>query len=185
MATPFASVTDLTDRGLAVADENQANVFLQDASDLLRSEIGWQVYPPAAVTVTAQPDSYGHITLPGAPISEVTSVVYGGTTLTGDDYTLHNGVLHVVACGLVTVTYVVGYVAPPPDLVSWTCVLAAQMLARSAMADGGLGATPASIAVDDVRVNFSAQQQAGTWGIPERALERLRSAFGATAFVTS
>lgn len=185
MANAFATVPDLTDRGLTIADENQAQVFLEDASDLLRGEIGWQVYPQATVTVVAEPDSAGHLYLPGSPIGAITSVADSdATVLPAEDYLLHNGMLHVNITGLITVTYTVGYATPPSDLAAWTCVLAAQMLARAALADGGLGATPASLAVDDFRVGFSAQQQAGNLGIPERSLERLRASYGQGAFVT-
>lgn len=186
MATPFATASDLAVRLKRPIWDNfpeldQVEQFLADASDLLRAELGWQVYPPATVTVTAQPDAYGHIPLPGSPVGAVVSVTADGQAV---HYHLHNGTLHVHAYGLVTVTYTVGYAAPPPDLTAWTCVLAAQMLSRAELGDGGLGGTPASLAVDDVRANFSALQQSGGLAIPERTLHRLRSVYGRTAYVT-
>ncbi len=186
MATPFATASDLAVRLKRpmwdeLAELDQVEQFLSDASDLLRAELGWQVYPPATVTVTAEPDAYGHIQLPGSPVGAVTSVTVGGQPVTHD---VHNGTVHVYSYGLVTVTYTVGYAAPPPDLTAWTCVLAAQMLSRAALGDGGLGGTPASLAIEDVRANFSAQQQSGELGIPERSLHRLRSTYGRTTYVT-
>ncbi len=186
MATSFATASDLATRlkrpvWTDPAELAQVDQFLADASDLLREELGWQVYPQSTVTVVAEPDATGHVHLPGSPIGAVVSVTSEGRSA---PYDLHNGLLHVYGSGLITVTYTVGYALPPAILEAWTCVLAAQMLARAQLGDGGLGGTPASLAVDDVRANFSAQQQSGELGIPERALHRLRSVYGRTAYVT-
>lgn len=199
MATPpFATAADLAARGVDVTNAPLVEALLADASELLRGEIGWQVYPAAQVTVTS---SGWHprepIRLPGAPIRAVTAVTIDGTALDPADWVLVDNMLELgPTCwqgwtplrpggrGILAVTYTVGYDAPPAELVAWTCVLAAHALAQSTQ---GLpaGATPATLAVDDFRVGYSARQQAGELPIPERVLERLRARYGQAAYVTS
>lgn len=188
MATPFATASDLANR-LKVplwtgADLAQVNEHLADASNDLRAEIGWQVYPPVAITVSAYPDDSGHLSLPGTPFVSVTSVVDadGVTLAVNDTYSIDHGVVHLSFYGRVTVTYTVGYAAPPPDLLKWTCVIAAQSLARAA--DESLGATPSSEALADYRISYSEQQQLGDLPVPVRVLERLRSAYGQAVYST-
>lgn len=162
MVAPFATVADLQARGLTVADEDVAGQVLADASDILRDEIGWQVYPPADITVPAARDHLGRLIVPGVPRSALTE----GTA----------------ADGTPTVTYTVGYPQPPAALVRWTCVLAAQMLAEAA--DDRLGgATPSSEALADYRISYSERQQMGELPIPQRQLERLRSTYGTAVYV--
>ena len=203
MADPFATVADLTDRGVTVTNEAMANAFLQDASDYLRGEIGWQVYPAAQVTIkylngqhTCQAYEMEHVHLSGQPIRSVTSVSMVGQAVDPAYYELVNDVLIVGAAYWyyvqnvgphwlpvpIVITYEVGYDIPPAELTSWTCVLAAQSLAR-VQQGVSLGGTPAALAVDDFRVQFSAQQQAGDRPIPERVLTRLRQQFGQGVFV--
>ena len=187
MAQAFATAADLAVRlkrpVWTDADElAQVEQFLADASDDLRGEIGWQVYPPVAVTVPAYPDLRGLIVLPGGP-SSVTSVVDAdGVTVDADDYEVHDGVLRLHSLGRFAVTYTVGYEAPPTELVKWTCVLTAQYLAASATNHLG-GGTPASETLGaDYRISYSEQQQLGELPIPLRVLERLRSTYGSGVF---
>ncbi|MGY1773507.1 hypothetical protein [Blastococcus sp. SYSU D00813] len=162
MVAPFATVADLQVRGLTVADEEVAEQLLEDASDVLRDEIGWQVYPTAEITVPAVRDHLGRLVVPGVPRSALTE----GTA----------------ADGTPTVTYTVGYTQPPSALVRWTCVLAAQMLAE--LGDGRLGGgTPASEALAEYRITYSERQQMGDLPIPPRQLERLRSTYGQAVYV--
>lgn len=165
MATPFATVADLQARGLTVADEDVAGQLLEDASDILRDEIGWQVYPPVEITVPATRDAFDprrRLIVPGTPQSTITE----GTA----------------PDGTLTATYTVGYVQPPKALVRWTCVLAAQMLAE--LADDRLGGgTPASEALAEYRIAYSERQQLGELPIPPRQLERLRSTYGQAVYV--
>lgn len=203
MAAPFATRTDLSSRGVTVANTALADAFLADASEFLRAEIGWQVYPAAQATVsyvqgghTCKAYEMEHVHLPGQPIRSITSVTMVGQTVDPAYYELVNDVLIVGAAYWyyvqnvgphwlpvpVVITYQVGYDTPPAELVAWTCVIAAQMLDKSAQ-NLSLGATPASLAVDDFKVGFSAQQQAGELPIPQRVMDRLRDRYGQTVFV--
>lgn len=184
MAEPFATVDDLRDRGVAVVTDPasiaRAEAALRDASADLRAEIGWQVYPPAQVSLVEH--SWGDsVELPGFPISAV-SVTVGGTALPAESWTLDNSTVRLCrhASG-VAVAYSVGYDTPPDDLVGWTCVLAADALSR----DPQDGARPAYESLADWRVGYSDRQQAGELPIPERTLHRLKAAYGSPgAFVT-
>lgn len=202
MADPFATVADLTARGVTVTDQTMAQTFLQDASDFLRGEIGWQVYPTASVTVsdvhgqhTCKAYEMEHIHLPGHPIRSVSSVTMVGQTVDPAYYELVNDVLIVGSAYWyyvqnvgphwlpipIVVTYEVGYDTPPAELTAWTCILTADSLDRQSK--GLLGRVPMSLAVDDIRVQFSAQQQAGNFPIPDRVLARLRQTYGMSVFV--
>lgn len=203
MASSFATVTDLEDRGVTVANPTMAQAFLDDASEFLRGEIGWQVYPTAQASVSAVHGQHTckafemeHIHLPGSPIRSITSVSMVGQTVDPAYYELVEDVLIVGAAYwyyvqnvgphwlpvAVTVLYEVGYDIPPPELVSWTCIIAAQALDKAAQSLS-LGATPATLGVDDFKVGFSVQQQAGELPIPPRVLDRLRNRYGQSVYV--
>lgn len=198
MADPFATTADLTARGLTVADDAVATQLLQDASDYLRDELGWQVYPISTITIS-ELDRHrdagrreDHVFLPGHPIRSIVSVTFDGIDLNPDHYELVDNVL-LVRGGLfphwyahrlplpIVVTYTVGYDKPPPELTRWTCVIAADQLAR--LSQGLQGAVPATIAVDDFRVGYSQQQQEGEPAIPGRVLDRLRATYGSSVYV--
>lgn len=198
MAEPFATTADLTARGFTVTNETRAQTALQDASDYLRGELGWQVYPVSSVTISVL-DRHrdggrieDHIFLPGHPVREIVSVNFNGVDLDLNHFELVDNVLLIRGSLFpvwfagrlpypTVVTYTVGYDAPPPELLRWTCVIAADDLAKQAQ--GIQGAIPASLAVDDFRAQYSAQQQAGEPAIPARVLERLRATYGQSVYV--
>lgn len=198
MAEPFATTADLTARGFTVTDETLAGALLQDASEYLRAELGWQVYPVSTVTIK-EFDRHRdrnrfeeHIFLPGHPVRSVVSVNFNGVDLDLDHFELVDNVLLIRGSLFpvwfagrlpypTVVTYTVGYDTPPPELVSWTCVIAADQLAKRAQ--GLQGAVPAAVSVDDFKVQYSAQQQAGEPAIPPRVLERLRGTYGTSVYV--
>ena len=203
MAQAFATTADLTARGYTVTDQSVATQALQDASDALRDEIGWQVYPPAQATIQYLNGQHScdlydmeHVHLPGQPIRSITSVTMVGQTVDPSFYELINDVLVVGAAYWyyvqnvgphwlpvpIVITYQVGYDTPPAELTRWACVIAAQALDQQAQ-NLSPGATPATLRVDDFAVGFSAQQQAGMLPVPERVLERLRNRYGQSVFV--
>lgn len=171
MTISFATVGDLAARlkrpVWSDPDERaQVEAFLEDASNDLRGEIGWQVYPAESVTVPASYDRAGRLVVAGLPPGALAEVVRN------DD-------------GTVSARYEVGYSQPPSELVRWTCVLAAQMLAEFADDETLGGAKPSSEALADWRISYSERQQMGELPIPDRVLQRLRSAYGTTVYVTS
>lgn len=186
MVAAFATKADLGARGWSgAASDERISQALEDASSFLRGEIGWQVYPPATVSFSAR-DWTRSILLPGAPVRSVATVTAGGVTVPSSGYELDGGMLHLAGhASRVKVTYEVGYEAPPAELVAWTCVLAADDLTRAADPDDNGGARPASESLADWRVTYSRRQQEGEPAIPQRVLDRLRSTYGTTAYVTS
>lgn len=204
MATPFATTADLTSRGYAyTVTDSVAGAALEDASDSLRDEIGWQVYPVAQASISYLNGQHScrayemeHVHLPGQPITGITSVTMVGQTVDPSYYELVDDVLIVGAAYWyyvqnvgphwlpvpIVITYQVGYATPPAELVRWTCVIAKQWLDQAEQ-NLSPGATPAALSVDDFRVQFSAQQQAGDLPVPERVLERLRNRYGQSVFV--
>lgn len=185
MADSFATVGDLRARGVEVGADSasvaRAEAALADASALLRSEIGWQVYPPAAVSLV-QHGWCGSVSLPGSPVSDV-SVQIAGSSVPAEAWWLDGSTLHLRVHGSdVAVTYSVGYEQAPDELVAWTCVIAADGLSRD---PADAGARPAYESLADWRVGYSARQQAGEAPVPDRVMARLRATYGnQTAYVT-
>lgn len=196
MAAPFATVADLSARGITFPSEPLATELCREASDFLRDEIGWQVYPVTPITVVHRRGwrAGTEVHLPGVPIRAVTQVAVDGVVIDPDRWTLVDSTLifgvwrpepHLLRpeASIVEVTYTVGYDIPPAELMRWTRVLVADALSR--IADGlPIGATPASLSVDDFRVQFSTRQQSGEPPVPPRVLERLKATYGPTVFVT-
>lgn len=186
MVAPFASAADLSARGWSgTASPDRVDEALRNASTFLRAEIGWQVYPPAQVVTTAR-EWTSTVRLSGAPIRRVHSVMAGDRAVDDTAYEVDGALLHLTSGSrAVCVTYDVGYDSAPDELVAWTCVLAADELARAGDPDDAGGARPASESLADWRVTYSRRQQEGDLPIPQRVLDRLRSAYGTTAYVTS
>lgn len=200
MAEPFVTVTDLQARNITYPSDAFALELCEEASDFLRDEIGWQVYPAAQVTIKHRRDRFRdglEVHLPGNPIRSVDLVSIDGMVVDSQRWVLVDNVLifgvwriepywqlRRPEASIVEVTYTVGYDSPPPDLMRWARILVADQLDRNA---NGLvpGALPATMGVDDFRVGFSARQQAGDLPIPERTLERLRARYGSGTYVTT
>jgi hypothetical protein len=84
------------------------------------------------------------------------------------------------------VTFTAGYTTAPPSLVSWCCVLAAQVIDAVSklgmLGNGGLS----SISVDDFKLVWSQSAENGMGGytLPDRVIAQLRASYGTTAYVT-
>lgn len=191
MVDAFATPQDLATRlGVTLwtgTELAQVQALLEDASDHLRSIIGWQVYPAAEVTETLW-DFCGQILdLPGSPVTEVSAVTVDAVAVDPSAYTLVNGRIRRTAgswFGDVVVTYTVGYATAPADLASWTCVLASQALStlQDLQALGGTGVS--SIAIDDFRKSWADGGDAAGFSLPERNEDRLRRQYGGGVYVT-
>lgn len=192
MAAAFATPDQLAARlGRAVwpvgsVELAQVQALLDDATAHLRELIGWQVSPAVAVSTFLR-GSGTHLPLPGAPVTAISAVTSDGVTLPSSSYALEDGSLRWRSGSRpeVTVTYTVGYASPPPDLVSWTCVLASQAL--SAVAELGAlgGGGVSSIAIDDFRKSWAEGGDRAGFALPARVEEKLRMRYGAGgAFVT-
>ena len=180
----FATVADLekaTKKTFTGQDIAWVTELLEQASGHLRTIIGWQVFPPATMTYRTRVKACEFYQLPVQPASLV-SVVVDGTTVTTDDY---DGGFEPERGGTATVTFTAGYSSCPPDLKSWTVVLASQVMdvvtKLGMLSSGGLS----SVAIDDFKMVWTqtGENTAG-YGIPDAVAVRLKEAYGASAYVT-
>lgn len=182
MLPPFADITDLQSRGLSIPAgmEDAAVNLLDDASAHLRSVIGDAVWPSRTVSIDLyQPQGDVWLQVPVSTVRSITSLIVDGAIVANPR--LVDGALYVVGPADVSLTLVAGLDEPPAELVSWTCVLAAE--AFSAMQELGMLGTGmvASVALDDFRKSYHPQQQgggAGPFALPRRVEEMLRSRYG-------
>ncbi|MGB3015018.1 MAG: hypothetical protein WBB41_10395 [Candidatus Nanopelagicales bacterium] len=171
------------------AEPSQAQAMLDDATAYLVGEIGGQLVEAgtAVVTLTVDP-STDRVRLPQWPVSAVNSVELNTVAIT--DWTLVGG--HLVRVGgwpavagsthaRVDVDFDYGMATVPPELTSWTCVLAAGALAQVGRAGTLSAAGVASERIDDYAVNY--EPGATALALPERVLTRLRASYGAGAHV--
>lgn len=181
----FATAADLAARlGQAAPTGTtltQWNAALDDATEYLRSVIGWQVSPVAEVVLAVYGDGGASLVLPA---TAVVSAVDGTYAPTGWEQT--GNVLRATSgafCGALTVTMTVGYETVPGDLKAWACVLASSRI--KAVSDlGSLSAAGvAAVSIDDFRKSWS-QGETGI-ELPERQCAQLRTRYGQTVFVTS
>ncbi len=196
----LATTDDLTARGITVADEPLAELYLGVASAAVRDAAGCQISQTTS-TVTLYPSSPSpYLALPGGPVTAVTSVEIDGRELTqGLDYALWDGSLYrpcgwlaMTAAGLpapVVATYPHGLVVVPEDIVDLVCRMAATAVNAAGASKDGSG-----LAIDGV-VQESLGDYAVTYrtdtGLTEMELSasmrsRLRARFGGgTAMVST
>jgi hypothetical protein len=157
--------------------------ILDDASAHLRDILGWQVFPAAQVTYTTKVWAGIFNRLPIQPVKSIDSISIPLTVISYDAY---DGGFESDTNGIAAVTFTAGYDAPPPSLVSWCCVLAAQVIDAVSklgmLGNGGLS----SISVDDFKLVWSQSAENGLGGytLPDRVVAQLRAAYGTTAYVT-
>lgn len=186
----FASIADLQSRlgrNFTPAESLQVLALLDDATAHLQAMIGWQVSPPVAVTFTVYDYTAG---LPGNPADQNVTASVEGVAQTG--VRIRNGLL--TTAGLqrvsfwapVTVTYTVGYVKVPTELVSWACVLTSQAMAHLQQGGAFGSAGVQSERVDDYAVNYATTGDgAAAFNVPAMAAGQLRARYGGGAYVTS
>lgn len=193
----FATTADLEARlGVSYDDGTetaQAQALLDDATAYLQAELG-QLIEAGTATYTTRWLGQGPIRLPQAPVTDVTTVLVDGVATTDFDFVDQE--LHLIGWwgtekrfnGTwlrsyldVTVTFDYGYDTVPAELKAWTCVLASQIL--SGAGGGSLGIPSArSETIDDYSVTYVAD--GSTMTLPPQVLERLRSRYGAGAYIT-
>jgi hypothetical protein len=187
--TSFATVADLQARTKVTysgADGDWAQTLLNDASEHLRDILGWQVYPAAQVSYTTRLQAGTFHLFPQQPAA-LGSVAYrdtSGPTPASPD--VFDGGFIPSKSGIATITFTAGFQAPPPSLVSWCCVLAAQVIDAvtklGMLGNGGLS----SVAIDDFKLVWSQSAENGLGGytLPDRVVQQLRASYGTTAYVT-
>ncbi|MGW8430932.1 hypothetical protein ACWGJ9_07385 [Curtobacterium citreum] len=179
----FASVDELGVRlGREFTDEQKPQIeqLLEDASTYLRDDvIGQQVYPPRTTTFTAWPDN-GWVDLPQQPVTAVTAVTRGGTSV---PYEWRPGVVRVDGDAPVEVTFTYGYAAAPESLARWACVLVSQTLTTIELNLGLTAGGLSSVGIDDFRAAFADGGASTGMELTAANKDRLREQWGKTVNV--
>ncbi|MDG9705548.1 hypothetical protein [Streptomyces sp. DH37] len=190
---PLATVADLTARGLTVdASETAiAGTCLDIASALVREAAGVPISQLTS-TVAVEGVASQWLTLPGAPVTDVSAVAIDGETVT--DWRLRSGRLwrrdgwsHRWEPSEVEATYTHGLAEVPADIVDMVCRLAAASLLafRDSGADGSyLGArVPMQERIGDYSATYAYAQQAAENELLPHQRQQLRARFGGGAAV--
>lgn len=181
----FATVADLqaaTKKTYTGADVDWVTELLEQASAHLRTILGWQVYPPAVMSYRTRIRAWVFSPLPVQPAMLTSVVLTDGSVVVTDQY---DGGFEPETGGTAVVTITAGYAAAPPDLKSWTVVLASQVIdvvtKLGMLSSGGLS----SVAIDDFKMVWTqtGENTAG-YGIPETVAARLKKSFNSSAYVT-
>ena len=185
----FATVADLQARTkvtYAGVDGDWAQTLLNDASEHLRDILGWRVYPASSVTYTTRLQAGAFHRFPQHPVT-LGSVAYADTSgPVPAAPVVFNGGFVPTRSGIASITCTVGYQSPPPPLVSWCCVLAAQVIDAvtklGMLGNGGLS----SVSIDDFKLVWSQSAENGLGGytLPDRVVDQLRASYGVTAYAT-
>lgn len=181
----FATVADLqtvTKKTYTGADIAWVTELLVQSSAHLRTIIGWQVYPPTPMSYRTRIRAYEFYPLPVQPSTLTGVALTDGTPVVTETF---DGGFEPETGGTAVVTFTAGYTAAPPDLKSWTTVLASQVIdvvtKLGMLSSGGLS----SVAIDDFKMVW---QQTGEntsgYGIPESVAVRLKEAYGSSSYVT-
>jgi hypothetical protein len=185
MATPLATVADLTARGVVVAptEESAVATFLDVASAAVRAAAGSQI-SESTDTVTLAGPRDTRLTLPAGPVSAVESVLLNGVPVT--DFAARSGALS--RCegwapepdSEVTVTYTHGFPVVPADIVELVCRMAASALVeyRSDPASALTMRQVQSERAGEYSVSYTNAQLASAYEVPEYLRARLAARFG-------
>ncbi len=188
----FATASQLATRlgrQFTSAETSQASALLEDATSYLQAEIG-QLIEAGSMTVTLDIDpTCKRARLPQWPVVSVTSVQLNGITIT--DFEVKDG--HVCRArgfpatvgnqfATLTVEYAYGCADIPAELVTYTLVLAAGVIAQVARSGSLSAAGVQSERIDDYAVNY--EPGTAAFELPERVLKNLRARYGSGAYVT-
>ncbi len=187
---PLATVADLTARGLTVDPSETAivGVYLDVASTAVREAAGSPIsQTTSTITLEGEPGQW--LTLPGLPISAVSSVKVDGETVT--DWRLRTERLWRAAgwtgCdgpSEVEVTYTHGLAVVPADIVDLVCRMVAAALASYRSEDGGTGLATGNITserIGDYAVTYGNDGRITEMDLPQYWRERLAARFGGGA----
>ncbi|MET8824788.1 hypothetical protein ABZX40_17960 [Streptomyces sp. NPDC004610] len=186
--SPLASVADLTARGLTVAPEEEtlAAVYLDVASAAVREAAGVPISQTTSTVTLTGPDDSQWLTLPGPPVTTVTSVEIDGVPVTGWRLRSHR---LWRACGWqpgcepaeVEVVQTHGLPVVPADIVDLVCrIAAATLIAFRSQPDGeGLAARDIrSERIGDYAVTYGDSGRITEVELPEYLREQLAARFG-------
>lgn len=155
--------------------------LLEDSAEYMRGIIGEQVYPPQQVTFLAWPD-LGWVDLPAQVVRSVDAVTRDGQAVA---WKQRQNRIHVGCQGEVEITFSVGFMTPPRDLVALNCALVSSQIV---LLEAGFGLQlggMSSVALDDFKVAFAdAGERTGGMSLPVHQQEYLRTRYGSSAYTT-
>jgi hypothetical protein len=180
----LAAGADLTARGITVTSVH--TVMLAVASSVVRQAAGSPILSTSSVVTLWGVDCDQWLTLPGQPVTTVTTVVHDGTTLTANtDYKLVEGRLWGASpwgdgCEplKVVVTMTHGLAAVPASIVQLVCDLA--IAGANAATAGAHSPNVIAEKIDDYSVTFAAGAEAVASAVelPVLTKRALRAQFG-------
>jgi hypothetical protein len=180
----LADAADLTARG--VTPTSIHTVMLAVASSLVRSAADSPILETDSTVTLWALDQSQWLSLPGKPVTAVTSVQLDGETLTaGTDYKLVHGDLDGCEPLEVVVEMTHGLAEVPAAIVQLVCDLA--ILGAAAATDGAHDPRIVAEQIDDYKVQFAdgADAVSSAMYIPELTAQWLRAEFGGGATVVS
>jgi len=175
--TTFAMVSDLTDRGAVLSvDDSVAQVILDDAAAHLQGITGPIAVPAEQSSVSIFIGrGVQWVRVPMRPLVSIDSVTLDGTAV---DYRRVDDSIRVCGPGELVIKATHGYGEVPTELVSWTCVIASQVLGMLKEL-GTLGAGEvSSIGIDDYRKAFKQLADRGAFAVPQAAADSLAARYG-------
>ncbi|WP_426940242.1 hypothetical protein [Pseudarthrobacter sp. S6] len=180
----FAEIADLQyrlNKTFTAGETDWLNAILGDATEHLRSVLGWQVYPQATVTVRTKVNIGDFYRIPVQPVQSIGAVLVDGSAVTVDDF---DGGIQFKDKGIAEITFTAGYAVLPSVLTSWTCVLAAQAIEAVKKLGMLSSAGLSSVSIDDFKMAWAGGGEGSGFVLPERVVEQLRSAYGSSSYVT-
>lgn len=190
---PLATTADLTARGLTITSDETALVatYLDVASGIVRDAAGCPI-SESTDTITVEGDRTQWLSLPGLPVTEVSSVAVDETPVT--DWRLRSNRLwrstgwqSGYGPSEVTVTYTHGLPTVPVDIVDLVCRLAATALVAY-RSGGGTGEQLAERPVIQERIGdysatYSYNPLVSDQELPDYLREQLAARFGGGAAI--
>lgn len=182
---PLATEDDLDARGVAVPDTLDATALLASASSAVRDAAGCPISEQTS-TITLVATDWCVLTLPGGPVTTVTTVTVNEAALTGwslygNDLYLPSGWTHTLPT-TVTVEYTHGLATVPDDIVDLVCSMVAITVGL------GYGTTDRlqAFRLGDYSESFTptaGSDSPSPMSLPDSVRSRLRARFGNSAAV--
>lgn len=180
----FAEIADLQyrlNKTFTVGETDWLNAILSDATEHLRSVLGWQVYPQATVTIKTKVNIGDFYRIPIQPVQSIGAVKVDGDAVTVTDF---DGGIQFQDKGIAEISFTAGYAMVPPVLTSWACVLAAQAIDAVKKLGMLSSAGLSSVSIDDFKMAWAGGGEGSGFVLPERVIEQLRSVYGTSSYVT-
>lgn len=186
----LATAGDLSDRGIEHESSATLGALLAAASAEVRQAAGVPI-SRGTWTVDLEAPGGDWLTLPGAPVSDVTDVLVDGHPVAdwrrvGSRLWRRRGWRSRSQVAVVTATITGGMDPVPSDIVDLVCGMVGSALPRVESGYASRIDDPASIRIDDYSESYTVTAEdrlTGAMELPDRTRRRLRARFGGGATV--